>query len=225
MTPDPFFGWPGVRILARALLLGAIVSICWLVLYGGADYLTDWLPYRVRLHLDAELDIPFVPESVLVYMSIYLLFAAAPFILRRPVELDALAATFVVVILVAAVCFLVFPADSYFCTPTAMGRWEGLVHFAKWLARPHNFAPSLHVGLAVCCVTIYARRAPGWGKVVLWLWALAIALSTLVLHQHHVIDVVTGWLLGWAGVRVVFDHWRAGRKDPASPSMNPVPPA
>jgi membrane-associated phospholipid phosphatase len=31
---------------------------------------------------------------------------------------------------------------------------------------------------------------------LLWLWAAAIAASTVLTHQHHIIDAVTGWALG-----------------------------
>jgi len=37
------------------------------------------------------------------------------------------------------------------------------------------------------------------------LWAAALAASTLLLHQHHVLDVVAGWFLGISGKRLVFD--------------------
>jgi membrane-associated phospholipid phosphatase len=37
--------------------------------------------------------------------------------------------------------------------------------------------------------------------------AVLIAVSTLTASEHHVLDVVAGVLLGWAGWR----YWRAGR--------------
>ena len=223
---DGFWGWPGWRNLGIYLLLAAALSLVWVLVFGGANYLTGLHSYRVHLHVADELDIPFIPASVLVYMSIYPLFWAAPFILRRTEEPIRFAATLAAITLVAAVCFLIFPADPVFRTPHDMGVWKDLVLFAKWLALRHNFAPSLHVGLSTVCIVLYVRRAPCPGKVFLIIWALAIGLSTLFLHQHYVVDVLTGYLLGWAGVRLVFDRgMRPGEIAPASPSTHPGPPA
>jgi membrane-associated phospholipid phosphatase len=81
------------------------------------------------------------------------------------------------------------------------------VRFVKWVARPHNLLPSLHVALSVVCVHVYARHAGTAGKALLWLWAGAVAASTLLLHQHYLLDVLSGAALGWAGVRGVYDRW------------------
>jgi membrane-associated phospholipid phosphatase len=78
-----------------------------------------------------------------------------------------------------------------------------LLHSARTFALEYNMVPSLHVALSVCCVAIFVRRATAFGRVLLWSWAAAIALSTLLTHQHHVIDAVTGWLLGLAVSRSV----------------------
>jgi membrane-associated phospholipid phosphatase len=198
-----FFHRPSLVVVGRAIFLGLLVTVWWVLIYHGTNYVTPLLPYRVRLHLDAELDIPFVPASVLGYMSIYPLFWMAPFVLRTREELDRLALGLAVITLVAGICFVLFPAESHFRTPADWGEWGELIHFARWLALKYNFAPSLHVGLAVTCITVYARRAPAWGKVILWTWSGLVALSTLFLHQHYVIDVITGYLLGWGGAALV----------------------
>jgi membrane-associated phospholipid phosphatase len=206
MKPQPFWHWPGWRQIGFFLLLAGAVTVWFAIIYGGANFITGLHRYRVRLHLDAELAIPFVPQAVLGYMSIYAAFWMAPFILRTRQELQALARTLLVVILVAGVCFLIFPGELHFPPDGDTGIWTGLVHFAKELALAYNLAPSLHVALTVVCITIYARQAGSFGKGLLWLWSGAICLSTLLLHQHHVIDVVTGFVLGLAGVHWVYDR-------------------
>lgn len=224
---EPLLAWPGWRHLGLTLVLAAGLNVWWVLVYGGANWITERHSYRVRLHLDAELGAPFVSAAVLGYMSIYPLLWSAPFVLRTRRELERFAATLAVVMLIAGVCFLAFPADSVFPTLPDMGRWGGLVRFAKDLALAHNMAPSLHVALSVVCITVYARRASRAGACLLWGWSVVVAASTVLLHQHYLIDVVTGYALGWGGVRAVFDRRPTPRqgapeKLPASLTSCPV---
>ena len=114
--------------------------------------------------------------------------------------------TLLVVILVAGVGFLLVPSDLAFPPSVDTGPLEEAVRVSKELALPHNLVPSLHVAMSVTCVAIYALRAGRPGKTLLWGWATAIALSTLLFHQHHLLDVVTGWALGQAAVRFIYER-------------------
>jgi membrane-associated phospholipid phosphatase len=137
-------------------------------------------------------------------MSLYLLFAAAPLVLRTRRELNALSATLAVVILVAGLGFLALPAELAYDADREWGVWAGWFAVADQMNLHYNLAPSLHVALSVVCVDVFARRASGWTKGLLWLWAAAIALSTLLTHEHHLLDAVTGWLLALAGTNWLY---------------------
>jgi membrane-associated phospholipid phosphatase len=195
--------------LGYVALLACGVGLWFTLVYGGAERLTAWRTRRVRLYLDAELGVPFVPATVLLYDSVYLHYVVTPFVLRRRREVRALAATLAAATLCAGVGFLLFPAHAEFSTPQDLGPWNGLVQFTKRLAGRHNLAPSLHVALAVVCTRVLAARAQGLGKALLWTWAAGIAASTLLLHQHYLIDVVSGFALGWLGVRWGYRRWVA----------------
>jgi len=152
-------------------------------------------------------------------MSLYLLFMMAPFVLRTERELTALAVSLAVQIGIAGVGFLTFPADNLFPTPGEMGGWSATVRFAKWLALDHNLAPSLHVAMGTLCAAVYARQASPLGRAALSLWAGAIGLSTLLLHQHYLIDILTGYLLAFVALHCVYE--RLLRTPPASPAKHP----
>jgi membrane-associated phospholipid phosphatase len=208
MSParDTFWHWPGWGRLGHFAVLGLAVNVWFAVIYGGANYITSLHSYRVRVHLDAELHIPFVPAAVLGYLSINLLLWSPAFILRTRRELDALAWTLAAVILAGGVCFVLVPVESAFPPPGEMGAWAPLVRGAKRVALEYNFLPSLHVGLSVICIAVYARQASPLGRALLWGWSGVIGLCTLLLHQHYLLDVVGGFALGLAGVRVVYDR-------------------
>jgi len=203
--------WPGWGRLGYALLLAGTVSLWFAVVFVGADQVTARRSFRVRVHLDAELRTPFAPAAVLGYLSLYGLFAAPPFILRTRGELRALAAALAAVIAVAGICFLLVPVQVAFPAAGDTGAWTGLVRFAKYVALRNNLLPSLHVALGVVCVAVLAGRV-GWrGRVVLWLWAVAIGVSALLLHQHYLLDVLAGFGLGWLGFRWVYCRRTRGR--------------
>lgn len=201
---EPFWGWPGWKHLCFAWLI-SLAGLAWFVLiYGGADAITAQRSFRVRVYFDAELKIPFVPEAAIIYMSIYPLFLAAPFILRKRREFLALAMTLNFAILIAGICFLLFPAQVAFPPPKDFGAFPNLYHFADRLSLTYNLVPSLHVALTTICIAVFAARTRLVWKILFWIWAVVIAISTLLIHKHHVLDVVTGFVLAWLALKFVY---------------------
>jgi membrane-associated phospholipid phosphatase len=222
MKPAPLLAWPGWGHLGYTALLALGVSSWFQIIFNATNYWTGLHNYRVRLHLDAERSIPFVPAAVLGYLSIYVLFAATPFILRDRRSVHALAATLMLTTVIAGIGFLLFPGELRFDSTDDPGRWENLVAFARRIALRYNLAPSLHVALAVVCAGAFAGRARWTGKLLLWGWTLAIALSTLLLHQHHLVDVVTGYGLGMAALHWGYCRWLSAGATESNASTQPV---
>ncbi len=202
---EPFLAWPGWAHLREAALLSLADTLWFLIVYGGADRLTAHRELRVPVHVSAELRIPLVPWMTVFYISIYGLFLLAPFVLRTRREFRAAVVTMALAITLAGIGFLLFPAELAFAPAREeqLGVWAGLFHLADDLNLTYNLVPSLHVAFAVICVALFSPRAPRPVQILLWLWALLIAASTVLTHQHHVLDAVTGWLLALVCVRLV----------------------
>lgn len=219
---------PGWTQLFQTLLLALPVSLWWLFVYHGANWLTHQRSQRVRVHLEAELAMPFVPPLILAYLSLSLVFVPAPFLLRSFRELQGLALSLAGIIAMAGISFLLFPAELAF-PKRHPGIWAPLFALAGEMALSYNLVPSLHVAMSCLCLSIYAGHVGMAGKTLLGAWAGAIALSTLLTHQHHLLDVATGLALAGAGKRFIYDRWRVQPQDrqrsPASPSGDPGPSA
>ena len=167
------------------------------------EALTHRRALRVPIALPFEVDLPLVPGLVAAYLSIHAVFALAPFALPARRELRALMTALAAVIGVAGLGFLLVPADLAFPPPTGLGVWEAPFRLADVLNGDHNLVPSLHVALAVTCLAAYARAAPPLGRALLWGWGALIAVSTVLTHQHHVVDALSGFALGLAGDRLI----------------------
>jgi hypothetical protein len=197
--------WPGWAHLGYAAWLEALAGAWLLLVYGGTDLLTRHRALRVPVHLPFEPQLPFVPGLIAAYLSIHLVFALAPFALPARRELRALMWTLAAVVAVAGVGFLLVPADLAYPAPAGpLGIWAAPFRLADTLNLEHNLVPSLHVALSVACIAVYARTAPAFGAAGLWAWAVTIAVATVLTHQHHLVDAVTGFALGLAGDRLVY---------------------
>jgi membrane-associated phospholipid phosphatase len=173
---------------------------------------------RVAVHLPAELAIPLVPAMSLAYVSLYALLLLAPFVLRTRGELRAFVLAMAVAILLAGVGFLLVPAALAFppASGADLGRWAGLFRVADGLNLTYNLVPSLHVAFAVLCAAVFGRRAAVPGRAALWTWAALIAASTLLTHQHHLVDVASGAVLGLGCASLAFRRFVAGRASPST---------
>jgi hypothetical protein len=202
---EPLLAWSGWTHLGIAWLQTALVSAWFGFVFVGADWLTAHRMARVRVHLDVELKIPLIPSFTLIYMSLYALFIAAPFVLRTRLEISALAVAQALTIFVAGICFLFIPARLAFPTPSdsELGIWRALFRYADRLNLDYNLVPSLHVALSFVCIELFAPRAAPGGRFLLRTWGGLIGIATVLTHQHHVVDAVTGYLLAWVAVKGV----------------------
>lgn len=191
----PFIAWPGWAQMKYATGLTLLVGAWFALAFVGSDLVTAHRAARVRIHLDAELSLPLVPGALVAYMSLYLLFLAMPFVLRTRRDAASLAMKQSITILVAAIGFLLIPGTLAYAPPTNLGMWTPLFNVADRLNLDYNLVPSLHVAMSVVCIETYATHAGRAGQSALRAWGLLIAASTLLTHQHHLLDVVTGYAL------------------------------
>lgn len=207
---------PSTRSVDRVALRWAALrtsiglSLLFLVVYEGTSWITS-LRSDIGTWVYAwERWIPFVPLMIVPYFSIDLLFVAAPFLCADRRELRMLRRRVVLAILIAGACFLLMPLQLGHPRPEVEG-WLGPVFAWFWrLDRPYNLCPSLHIALRTILAVLYARHAAGRWRVVSHLWFSLIGFSTVLVGQHHVIDVVGGfalaavccWLVSPAGWRV-----------------------
>jgi protein-tyrosine phosphatase len=132
---------------------------------------------------------------IVPYMSIDLFFIAAPFLCRTESELRTLRRRIIFGIIVAGLCFLLFPLRFAFERPSADG-WLGVVFDAfRKMDKPYNLLPSLHITLRTILAAVYARHTRGPWRVLSHIWFSLIGISTLLTYQHHIVDVAGGFVL------------------------------
>ena len=203
---ERFWGRPSPPVVRRFLRLFLALSLWFAVVYVGADALTARRSDLVRVDFAWESATPFVPEMTWIYSSIYLVFLAAPFVLRTERELGALAAALAAVVAAGGAGFLLAPARlAYPASPAlADGLTAKLLRAADRLNLDYNLVPSLHVALSATTLGAMATRAGRYGRVLLALCAAAIGLSTILTHQHHLLDVAAGYAVALAALIAVY---------------------
>lgn len=184
------------------------VGIAFFSVYPTCNWLTGLRGSTYALYIPEELAIPFLPYFIWLYLSMYLLFVFPPFFLG-PQRLYALGKQLVIATLLCGVLFLIFPAHLGFDRVIPQDAlYQSLFQTLFTIDQPHNMAPSLHVVfsalilLALQDVTQNVTR-----RVIWWTWLALICASTLLIHQHHLIDVFTGLLIA-----VFFRTWITPRR-------------
>jgi hypothetical protein len=180
----------------KALGASAGLSVLFLVVYGWCNWITAQRHDTGTLYFEWERFIPFVPLMIVPYMSIDLFFVAAPFLCRSERELATLSKRLLATLVVAAVCFLLFPLRFAFERPTASGWLGAFFDWFRGMDQPHNLVPSLHIAFLIILAQHYARHTRGLVGIALNIWFVLVGLSTLLTYQHHLMDVVTGFALG-----------------------------
>ena len=175
------------------VIWAAWVGIAFFSIYPSCNWLTSRRTNYFNLYLEGELSLPFVPEFMLVYLSMYILFAMPPFFLNV-VELNALGKQLISGTLISGLIFLFLPAKLRFIRSVPQDGFYGPLYSTLFsLDMPHNMVPSLHVVFSALILFSIAATMRTIAQKLFWYgWLVLICVSTLLVHQHHLLDVITG---------------------------------
>lgn len=195
-------------------------TVVWFILWTGADILSSMRTTRYPLYLPIETRIPFVRWVMPVYFSLDLAVVILPFLFKSWRGALPPMATMAVQTAIAAPFFVFLPIEVGFTGEAVHGIWGEYV--TDPLGVPNHFSlnhvPSLHVTFAFTIAVVAGRN---WGHAVLWLgmlWACAVSVSTVLVHEHHLLDVLGGLVLFLVTVPIILPFFeRVARTRPEDP--------
>ena len=196
---EPFLAWPGKADLRLTLPLSCLFAVLFHSVYSLAS-LAGSGRTRPAFYFDWELSLPFVPAGALIYLSVPFVLALAPFVLRTRREFVPFFSMLTAELLVAGSIFLIVPVEQGFAERVS---GAALFRLADTLNLEYNEIPSLHAAFAVTVALVFGRKCSLLGKSLFWIWATAVPVSALLMHEHHVLDLAAGAALGLATVGVV----------------------
>lgn len=186
--------WPLRRRAACRVAFGT--SLLFLVVYGLTNARAGSLEGLATVCFAWERGIPLVPWMSVPYVSLDLFFVAAPFVCGSRAEIRMLGRRLALAILAAGAVFLFWPLRLGFAREPVDGPFGPIIEALREFDPPHNLFPSLHVTLAFILRWTYHRHLGGGWRWAMHAWFALITVSTLLTHQHHVVDVVGGLVLG-----------------------------
>ena len=156
--------------------------------------------------------IPFQPQMLFVYLTLWLYVGIAPGLQPTLRELLVYGAWIAALCLTGLGLFYAWPS----AVPALPVDVSGFAGFGMLTGvdAAGNACPSMHVAVAIFTaiwIGHVLRRigAPPWLQAINLGWFVLIAWSTLAIKQHVVLDVVAGALLG-IGFAIPSLRWRPG---------------
>ena len=200
----------------EAALWSVGISVLLNVVYSTCNWYTSTRQGVGSLYFDWELRIPFVEVMIIPYLSINLFFMASFFLCRSREELKGLAMRICTALLIAAACFLAFPLRLAFVRPAGLHGFLGFwTRFLYGVDKLYNCCPSLHIAFWIILGDLFFRRTRGALRIMTMAWFSLVGPSTLLLHQHHIVDVAAGLVLGAGCLK-----WVPGGEAPPVPSRD-----
>lgn len=184
-------------MLKRKLITSISTSALFIVVYGSCNWITSQRADIGVMYWDWERNIPFIPLFIIPYMSIDAFFVAAPFLCRTQEELAVFGKRIAVGILIAALFFLIMPKTFAFPRLEVEGILGPVFKFLYGFDQPYNLFPSLHIILRTILAHTYARHTKGVAKLIMQIWFSLIGFSTVFVFQHHVPDIIGGFLVAF----------------------------
>ena len=191
------FRLPDGPALRCYLACGVVADVLFFSIYYSMQWLSARRADVHHLYFDWELLVPLAPWMAVIYLSMFILFIVPLFRIAEP-EMRRLFKQIICATLVSGMIFLLFPSMSGFPRHVPDGY---AAPFFKFLYQidfaPYNAFPSLHVIYSGLILMSLRDISSGYEKHLYTTWMILIALSTVLVHQHHMADVAGGAAVIW----------------------------
>lgn len=176
------------------LLIGLLMFGIWAAGYFSISHVVEGHSASTLPELDLDDRIPFIPEFVFIYLSIYPLFLLPFFYIRNAAFFRVFSWAYITVMVVCYATYLTYPVAMMrpSLEESSFSTWALRIVYNT--DKPVNCFPSMHVAMSLLAsLTIMeVHRVRGLLALLLTLF---IAISTLFIKQHYVMDVVAGMML------------------------------
>lgn len=184
--------WPAKMIGTSLGMTGFFVVYFWVLNHPQFPVTTMPLTMIDRL-------IGFRPETLPLYLSLWLYVSLAPALLINRRELVSYGLAWIALSVSGLGLFLLWP--TIVPPPEVDRSLHPSYAFLQSVDASGNACPSLHVAFAVFSAIWFERLlrqlgAGRWARVINWLWCLGILYSTVATRQHVSLDVLAGAGLG-----------------------------
>jgi hypothetical protein len=193
----------------------ALAGATFVIVYSGCNFFTHTRGNVPTMMFEWEKNIPFVKELVVPYWSLDFFFCGAFFLCGSKTELNLLTKRLITVTILSGVFFLLFPLKLGLPRPEPSGWTAPFFHALYFNDLPYNLAPSLHISLRSLVWVFYGARLTGHLRTAVKIWFILIGLSTLLVWQHHLIDVAGGFIMGWVVAALIPDPRQMGTRNPS----------
>jgi len=194
---NPWFQIPSLKKFSLFILLFLALLIEFSLVYGFTNWMASQRTHLFPIYFEWETEIPFIPHMIYAYFSLNLLTLLTVFTLTED-ELKRYARSMAWAIWIAGVIFLILPGKLGFQRPADVPGYENIFPWLYSLDRPHNLFPSLHITFSALSVLVMLswKKSKAFSAFLI-LWFFLICLSVLLVHQHHFIDIVGGFVLAF----------------------------
>ena len=179
--------------------LSLFQTVLFVIVYGITNYLSQHHLYSLKLHAQWELNIPLIPEFILIYFSLNLLTILPAFMMDEK-SLYQLNRAMTFCVLIAGTIFLILPAPSGFNRQIPIGPFAEMFRKLHSVDFNGNTFPSLHITFAYLFSRFLVQLHPKL-KYFFVIWFILISASVVFTHQHHLIDIVGGIFLAEIAMR------------------------
>lgn len=204
--PFPLFSLPDRKRLWVFLTWGTAALLGFPLVYGLTNYLAAQSATHYSWYFGWETQTPFIKEFVWLYLSLNIVIFL-PLFMCDEERLKKYCQTNLITLFGAAVIFVLFPTQLGFERVIPLeSPFREIFQNIHTLDKPHNLVPSLHVTFSALAffAILETHRKKKWLSAVIGVWMLGIAASVVFTRQHHIADIVGGFLLAALGIRFFY---------------------